>query len=77
MPRKTMISWLYTLSENHLMEAERANRTVVQWHTFDKMVCLINEQKSDRVQGKDLKARDVAGLKVHAMCNSDSKKALL
>lgn len=33
-------------------EAEQDSRTVVEWHTFDEMVRLINEQEFDRVQGK-------------------------
>lgn len=51
-----------TPGENHLTEAEQDSRTVVEWHTFDEMVRLINEQEFDRVQGKYLKARDVAAL---------------
>ena len=60
-----------------MTEAERANRTVVQWHTFDEMVRLINEQEFDRVQGKYLKARDVTALKAYVMLNSGSKNAPL
>lgn len=65
----TQINYYYVVTtthqpgENHLTESEQASRTVVQWHTFDEMVCLINEQEFDRVQGKYLKARDVAALK--------------
>ena len=51
---------------NHLTESEQASRTVVQWHSFDEMVRLINEQEFDRVQGKYLKARDVAALREYA-----------
>lgn len=53
----------HTPGENHLTESEQASRTVVQWHTFEEMVRLINEQEFDRVQGKYLKARDVIALK--------------
>ncbi len=53
-------------SENHLTEAEQDSRTVVKWVTFDEMVHLINEQEFDRVQGKYLKARDVAALQEYA-----------
>lgn len=49
-------------SENHLTEAEQANRTVTQWHTFDDVMRLISEQEFDRIQQKYLKARDVAAL---------------
>lgn len=66
-----------TPGENHLTEAEQDSRTVVEWHTFDEMVRLINEQEFDRVQGKYLKARDVAALKAYAMWNSDSKSVPL
>lgn len=52
--------------EAHLTEAEQSNHTEVQWHTFDEMVRLIHEQEFDRVQGKYLKARDVAALKEYA-----------
>lgn len=43
-------------------DTERDNRTEVQWHTFEKMVSLITDQKFERVQGKYLRARDVAAL---------------
>lgn len=56
----------HTACENHLTESEQESRTVVQWHTFDEMVRLINEQEFDRVQGKYLKARDVAALREYA-----------
>lgn len=68
----TQINYYYVVTtthkpgENHLTESEQASRTVVQWHTFEEMVRLINEQKFDRVQGKYLKARDVAALKEYA-----------
>lgn len=50
---------------------------MLQWYTFDEMVRLINEQEFDRVQGKYLKARDVAALKAYAMWDSDSKSVPL
>lgn len=56
----------HTPGENHLTGSEQASRTVVQWHTFEEMVQLINEQEFERVQGKYLKARDVAALKEYA-----------
>ena len=65
----TQINYYYVVTtthrpgENHLTESEQASRTVVQWHTFNEMVRLINEQEFDRVQGKYLKARDVIALK--------------
>lgn len=68
----TQINYYYVVTtthkpgENHLTESEKASRTVVQWHTFEEMVRLINEQEFDRVQGKYLKARDVAALKEYA-----------
>ena len=49
-------------TQNHLTDTEAANRTVVQWHSFSEMKRLINEQDFDRVQGKYLKARDVAAV---------------
>ena len=60
------VTTTHTPGENHLTESEQASRTVVQWHSFEKMVRLINEQEFDRVQGKYLKARDVAALKEYA-----------
>ncbi len=52
--------------ENHLTEEELESRTVVEWHTFDEVVSLINEQEFDRVQAKYLKARDVAALQEYS-----------
>ena len=68
----TQINYYYVVTtthqsgENHLTESEQASRTVVQWHAMDKMVRLIIEQEFDRIQGKYLKARDVAALKEYA-----------
>lgn len=68
----TQINYYYVVTtthqpgENHLTESEQASRTVLQWHTFDEMVRLINKQEFERVQGKYLKARDVAALKEYA-----------
>lgn len=68
----TQINYYYVVitthkpGDNHLTESEQASHTVVEWHTFDEMVRLINEQEFDRVQGKYLKARDVAALKEYA-----------
>ena len=61
-----VVTTTHTPGENHLTESEQASRTVVQWHSFEKMVRLINEQEFDRVQGKYMKARDVAALKEYA-----------
>lgn len=51
---------------NHLTSAEKESQTVVQWHTFDELVKLINEQEIERVQGKYLKARDVIAIDEYA-----------
>ena len=61
-----VVTTTHTPGENHLTEAEQDSRTVVQWHAFDEMLRLINEQEFDRVQGKYLKARDVAALREYA-----------
>ncbi|MGM9603157.1 MAG: GNAT family N-acetyltransferase [Faecousia sp.] len=61
-----VVTTTHTPGENHLTEAEQDSRTVVEWHTFDEMVRLINEQEFDRVQGKYLKARDVAALQEYS-----------
>ena len=61
-----VVTTSHTPGENHLTEAEQDSRTVVEWHTFDEMVRLINAQEFDRVQGKYLKARDVAALREYA-----------
>ena len=61
-----VVTTTHTPGENHLTEAELDNRTVVKWETLDEMVRLINEQDFARVQGKYLKARDVAALKAYA-----------
>lgn len=57
------VTTLHIPGENHLTEAEKDSRTVVKWVPFDELVRLINEQEFDRVQGKYLKARDVAALR--------------
>ncbi len=68
----TQVNYYYVVTtthvpgENHLTEAEQANNTEVQWHPFDEMVRLIQEQEFDRVQAKYLKARDVAALQEYA-----------
>ena len=61
-----VVTTTHTPGENHLTEAEQDSRTVVEWHTFDEMVRLINEQEFDRVQGKYLKARDVVALREYS-----------
>ena len=61
-----VVTTSHTPGENHLTEAEQDSRTIVKWETFDEMVRLINEQEFDRVQGKYLKARDVAALREYA-----------
>ena len=64
----TQVNYYYVVTtshiatENHLTKTEQASRTVVKWVTFDEMVRLINDQEFARVQGKYLKARDVAAL---------------
>lgn len=52
--------------ETHLTQAEAACGTSVQWHTMNDMFRLIENQEFDRIQGKYLKARDVAALKAYA-----------
>lgn len=46
----------------HLTDTELANGTVVKWVPLPELIRLINDQEFDRVQGKYLKARDVAAL---------------
>ena len=53
--------------QSHLTEAELANNTVVQWHTFEEVQRLISEPTFDRVQGKYLQARDVVALNEYAL----------
>ena len=67
----TQINYYYVVYTNHvgkncLTDAERDNQTLLEWHTFDEMVNLVNDQEFDRVQQKYLKARDVAALKEYA-----------
>ena len=57
-----VVTTRHTQGENHLTEEEQTSRTVVQWHIFDDMVRLMNEQDFEQVQGKYLKARDMAAL---------------
>lgn len=78
----TQVNYYYVVAtahapgENHLTEAEQLSRTVVQWHPFDEMVRLIQEQEFDRVQGKYLKARDVAALKEYGAWSLKSDTVL-
>jgi len=51
--------------KNHLTESEQANLAIVKWVTLEELVRLVNEQEFDRVQGKYLKARDVAALRAY------------
>lgn len=60
--------------KNSLTEAEQANRTEVQWKPFGEMARLINEQEFDRIQGKYLKARDVAALREYIKVYSIHEK---
>ena len=62
-----VVTTTHTPGKNHLTEAEQDCRTMVKWVTFHELVRLINEQEFDRVQGKYLKARDVAALREYAM----------
>ena len=57
-----VVTTTHTPGENHLTESELDSRTVVKWVAFDELVQLINNQDFDRIQGKYLKARDVAAL---------------
>lgn len=50
------------MAETHLTELEKANRTEVQWHGYDTVLCLINQQEFDRPHQKYLKLRDVMAL---------------
>ena len=61
-----VVTTTHTPGENHLTESELESRTMVKWVTFDELVRLINEQEFDRIQGKYLKARDVAALKEYS-----------
>ena len=61
-----VVTTTHTPGDNHLTKAEQDSRTVVEWHTFDEMLRLINEQEFDRVQAKYLKARDVAALQEYS-----------
>ncbi|MBR6726384.1 MAG: GNAT family N-acetyltransferase [Clostridia bacterium] len=57
------------IGENHLTDTELENKTLLEWHTFDEIVHLINDQEFDRVQQKYLKARDVAALNEYSKIN--------
>ena len=52
-------------SGNHLTDLERKNQTSAEWHSYEKMVALIEGQKPETVQQKYLKARDLAALKAY------------
>ena len=61
-----VVTTTHTPGENHLTESELDSRTVVKWVDFDELMQLINDQEFVRVQGKYLKARDVAALREYA-----------
>lgn len=48
--------------ECHLSQAELEDRTSLQWHTFQDLVRLINEQPAESVQKEYIKGRDGAAL---------------
>ena len=54
-----------TPEQNHLTASEQASRTEVRWLPYAEMVRRINDQEFERVQGKYLKARDVAALNAY------------
>lgn len=61
----------YTLAGGHVKIGE------ITADTFDETVRSINEQEVDCVQGKYLKARDVAALQENAACRLKAKTAPL
>ena len=61
-----VVTTTHTPGKNNLTESELDSRTVVKWVDFDELMQLINDQEFDRVQGKYLKARDVAALREYA-----------
>lgn len=70
----TQINYYYivhtdNIGETQLTDAEIENKTILEWHTLDEMIGLINNQEFDRIQGKYLKARDVAALREYAKYN--------
>ncbi|MBQ3227698.1 MAG: NUDIX domain-containing protein [Clostridia bacterium] len=67
----TQINYYYVVHTDHvgemqLTDAEIENKIILEWHTLDETIGLINNQELDRIQGKYLKARDVAALKEYA-----------
>ena len=62
------------IGQSHLTEAELANNTVVQWHSFEEVQRLISEPTFDRVQGKYLQARDVAALQESVLQTASAEK---
>ena len=51
-----------SVGELQLTETERENHTELAWYTPEEAVRRITDQSFDRVQGKYLRARDVAAL---------------
>jgi ADP-ribose pyrophosphatase YjhB (NUDIX family) len=66
-----VVTTTHSPNENHLTESELDSRTVAKWVAFDELVRLINDQEFDRIQGKYLKARDVAALREYLKCRKD------
>ena len=64
----TSVSYYYVVycehnsQPSHLTEDELANKTTVQWHSLEDVVCLISEPKHTTTQRMYLQARDVAAL---------------
>ncbi len=73
----TQESYYYVVHSDHtttvpdLTDAEKVNRTSVQWHTAKDLRRLISNQKPVTVQQKYLQARDVAALKAFSKIHVD------
>ena len=63
----------HEVGQNCLTEAELANNTAVQWHSFEAVKRLISKPTFDRVQGKYLQARDVVALREYALQTANTE----
>ncbi len=61
-----VVTAAHPAKEIHLTEAEQAEQTEVQWHSFDDMLRLIASPQHTTVQRKYLQARDLAALREYA-----------
>lgn len=66
----TQINYYFIVSidgigKTNFTDAEKENKTMLEWHELSDVIHLINNQKFNSIQQKYLKARDVAALNAY------------